>query len=143
MRERVLAGFFGVIEGIQQFATVERNPGDWAAERPTLPAVGTFDGSERTVDQNNRDMLVISSVQIEIRARMPTKAELLTELNEFLGLIIQALADNQELGGYAQRVRYVGCDEPVPVDLTASPIEGWFQADFEIERFEQHATPYA
>lgn len=70
-------------------------------------------------------------------------AAVLTELNALLGLIRVALVANPTLGGYAQRIRYVGCDEPQVVDVTASPCEASLEVNFEIERFEQHATPYA
>ena len=108
-----------------------------------MPAAAVFDGSERADDQNVRDMLVICSVAIEITAIKPTLAEVSSDLNDKIGLIRVALAASPTLGGIAQRIRYLGCDEPQVVDLTEAPCEASIQVDFEIERLEQHATPYS
>jgi hypothetical protein len=88
-------------------------------------------------------LLVTTSVVVGITAIKPTVADVLTELNALLGLVRAALVGNPTLGGYAQRIRYVSCDQPEVVDLTASPCEAGLEINFEIERFEQHATPYA
>lgn len=120
---------------------MERNP-NWIVERPALPCAAVFDGSERAEDQNVRDQFIVSSVSVEITAIMPTLSDVLTDLNCKMALVQQALADNGTLSGCAQRVRYVGCDEPDVVDLTASPCEASLEVNFEIERLQTHASPY-
>jgi hypothetical protein len=137
----VLDKFFQVILGLESFATVERMP-NWEVERPEFPAAAVLDGAERAEDQNNRDLLITTAVSVEVTTKMPTPELVVTELNRFLGLVRKALADQQALGGYSQRIRYLGCDEPQVVDLTASPCEASLEMQFEIERFEQHETPY-
>jgi hypothetical protein len=107
-----------------------------------MPAVAVYDGPERAEDQNVRDLFIVTSVAVEIWTVQATVTAALQDLNDKLGLVRLALGSST-LGGLAHRVRYLGCDQPAPIDLTASPCQASLEAQFEIERFEQHSTPYA
>ncbi|MFZ1427183.1 MAG: hypothetical protein WAS21_10480 [Geminicoccaceae bacterium] len=145
LRERVFVAFEHVIAGIQEFATVARNP-DWDSEPPELedlPAAAIHDGPERAEDQDVRDRRVTVGVAVELRTMRPTRAEAVSELNHFLGLVHAAIGVDPTLGDLATRLRYHGCDEPVTIDPSASPCEATLEAHFEIERLEQYLNPYA
>lgn len=144
LREQSLAAFYSTVNGIAALGTVERNP-DWSVETPALsemPACAVYDGPERASDQNVRDLFIVTSVSVEIWTVQETVTAALQDLNDKLGLVRLALGSST-LGGLAQRVRYLGCDQPAPIDLSESPCQASLEAQFEIERFEQHSTPYA
>ena len=108
-----------------------------------MPAAAVYDGAERVEDQNVRDLFIVTSTAVELWTLQPTIAEALEDLNDKLGLVRLAVGANQQLSGLSTRVRYIGCDEPDIVAPTASPCQASLQMQFEIERFEQHDTPYA
>lgn len=137
-----MTAFVALVDTIPALATVERNP-DWTIRRPELPCAGVFDGSETAEDQDSRDMLVRMNVAVELLTIKPTLGEALSDLNDLLGELRAAVGASQTLGGVVQRVRYAGCDEPQPVDLAASPCEATLEVQFEVERLESHASPYA
>lgn len=107
-----------------------------------LPACAVLDGPERAEDQNVRDLFIVTTVQVRIWTIQSTVTSATQDLNDKLGLVRLALGTST-LGGLAQRIRYLGCDDPESNDLTASPCQASLVANFEIERFEKHSTPYA
>lgn len=137
-----MTAFVTLVDTIPAIATVERNP-DWTVRRPVLPCAGVFDGSESAEDVNAHDMLVRMNVAVELLTIQPTLTAALSDLNDLLGKLRATIGANQTLGGAVTRVRYAGCDEPQPVDLSASPCEATLEVQFEVERLESHASPYA
>jgi hypothetical protein len=140
-RELVLRAITDLIAAVPEFATVERNP-VWVNKMPPLPAAAVYDGPERSQDQNSRDQQITTSVQIEVLVSQKSLLETTVDLNAKMGLVQQAVAVSQTLGGLAYRIRYIGCDQPEIPDLTASPCEGRLSINFEIDRLQTYASPY-
>lgn len=145
LREQVFEAFERVVVTIHAFATVERNP-DWDGEPPELgdlPAAAVHDGAERGEDHDVQNRRVTVVVTVELRTMQPTRRAALSELNHLLGLVHVAISADPTLGNLATGLRYLGCDEPVAIDPSASPCEATLEAHFEIERLEQYLNPYA
>lgn len=144
LREMGLAAFHTVVAMLSpgEFATVARNP-DWDVWEPELPAAAVSDGRERAEPHQLGTLLVSAEVTVELlTALQPTVAETITELNRLRAVVRAAIGADPTLGGTVDGLRYLGCDNPVVVDLKETPSEGRLQLNFVLERAEAEHDPY-
>lgn len=104
-----------------------------------------FDGSEAAdpefeVPDINR---IVMSVSVEIFVLARNARETSIELNRLRAIVCRALALKPSLDGIAVGLRYIGCDEPEPLDLKLGLSDGKMRLSFEVSRLEPSQDPYS
>jgi hypothetical protein len=128
------------------FQRLERWP-DWTNNSLDLtlgPALAMFDGSESSdglLEVPNMDMVRLS-LSIEIWAQLSSAGQTTAELNRLRALVRRALGTEPTLGGTVVDVRYLGCDDPEPLDLRQGPSSGRLRLSYEVEHLEGSYDPY-
>lgn len=147
VREQCLSAIETILGGLNEFAHFERVP-DWDADPPDLrlgPGCAMFDGSEATEPEYEApdiDM-VRMSVSVEVLALTSSARETSIELNRLRAVVRHALGLDPNLGGLAVDHRYLGCDDPEPLDLNQGPSDGRMRLSFEVRRLEGAYDPYS
>lgn len=127
----------------QAFARVP----DWENNSLDLtlgPALAMFDGSESSdgeLEVPNMDYVRLS-VSIEIWVQLSSASQTSSELNRLRALVRRALGTEPSLGGMVVDVRYLGCDDPEPLDLRQGPSSGRLRLSYEVHHLEGSYDPY-
>lgn len=141
IRETALAAVRTALDGLGEFALVERN---WSGQPgPTeLPAAIMFDGGEDTRANRTGAIQIGLGCDIDIVCAAATPALLGAEISERLAQVKQALMADWTLGGAVAEVRYLSASEPVIDDEAGGSPVGALTASFELLIEHDERDPY-